>query len=177
VPPAVERLGRWREQEGPGLRRVMADLTAVYQAEVDTRPETSPDEPILDFLLPSDHPGSLGRFGSYEVLEVLGHGGMGVVLKALDVGLGRVVALKVLAPQLAASGAARKRFAREARAAAAIEDEHVVFIHAVDVAQGLPYLVMEQVRGESLEQRLKRDGPLPLADILTIAVQTARGLA
>jgi serine/threonine-protein kinase len=135
----VTRLGRWRSEAGPGLGRIMAELTG-------TTLETPPDpltieEPILGYLAPSTHPAALGRFGPYEVLEVLGQGGMGVVLRALDPGLNRVVAIKVLAPQLAASGAARKRFAREAKAAAAVVHEHVVAIHAVDVAHGLPYLV------------------------------------
>ena len=86
----------------------------------------------LDFLAPSEDPASLGRLGPYEIIGVLGQGGMGVVLKAFDPALSRVVAIKVLAPQLAASGAARRRFSREAKAAAAVVHDHVVAIHAVD---------------------------------------------
>src|SRR5262245_52391795 len=74
----------------------------------------------LDFLQPTDKTASIGRLGGYEVLEVLGRGGMGVVLKAFDQSLYRPVAIKVLAAEYAASGAARKRFAREAQAAAAV---------------------------------------------------------
>src|SRR5207245_2579040 len=121
--------------------------------------------------------GSLGRFGAFEILEILGHGGMGIVLKALDTELNRIVALKVLAPQLAASASARKRFAREARAAAAIAHANVVSIHAVDIERGLHYLVMEYVPGESLQQRLDRDSPLALEEILQLAIQIADGLA
>src|SRR5262245_2134834 len=84
----------------------------------------------LSFLSPSAEPGSLGRLDHYEVVEVVGKGGMGVVLRARDTKLERVVALKVLALPLAASGSARQRFAREARAAAALRDDHVVAIHA-----------------------------------------------
>ena len=69
----------------------------------------------LEFLASSDDPGSLGRLGLYDVTELLGRGGFGVVLKAFDPTLGRAVAIKVLAPQLATSAAARSRFAREAR--------------------------------------------------------------
>ena len=86
----------------------------------------------LDFLATSDTPGSLGRLGTYEITQLLGRGGFGIVLKAFDPALSRVVAIKVLAPHLATSAAARSRFAREARAAAAVVHEHVVAIHAVD---------------------------------------------
>jgi hypothetical protein len=121
--------------------------------------------------------GSLGRIHQYDVLEEIGRGGMGVVLKALDPGLHRVVAIKVLAPQLAVSGTARKRFTREARAAAAIGHENVVTIHAVEEFKGLPYLVMQYIAGPSVQQRIAADGPLPVADILRIGFQTAAGLA
>jgi eukaryotic-like serine/threonine-protein kinase len=122
-------------------------------------------------------PGSLGRLGAYEVTAVLGRGGFGVVLKALDPSLGRVVAIKVLAPQLATSAAARGRFAREARAAAAVVHDHVVAIHAVDSWNGLPYLVMPFVAGRSLQERVDRDGPMDVKEVLRIGVQTAQGLA
>lgn len=72
----------------------------------------------LSFLAPSSEPGALGRLDHYEVLEVVGQGGTGVVLRARDTKLLRVVAIKALAAPLAASGTARQRFAREARAAA-----------------------------------------------------------
>jgi WD40 repeat protein len=100
-----------------------------------------------------------------------------VVLKAFDEKLHRVVAIKVMAPQLATSATARRRFVREARAAAAVRDEHVVGIHAVDEANGLPYLVMEYVAGVSLQQRLDRSGPLQLHEVLRIGMQAACGLA
>ena len=108
---------------------------------------------------------------------MVGQGGMGVVLKAFDEVLHRVVAIKVLAPQLATSASARKRFIREAQAAAAVCHEHVVAIHAVEEADGLPYLVMEYVAGQSLQDRLDQDGPLELEEILRIGMQTAAGLA
>jgi serine/threonine-protein kinase len=131
----------------------------------------------LDFLTPSDDPAMLGRIGVYEVAGIVGRGGTGVVLKAFERSLNRYVAIKVLAPHLATSGAARKRFAREAQAAAAVVHEHIVPIHAVDEHQGLPYLVMRYVPGRSLQERLARRGPLELAEILRIGMQTAQGLA
>src|SRR5688572_11913635 len=122
----------------------------------------------LDFLTPSDQPGTLGTLGRYQVLEVIGRGAMGIVLKALDPDLLRPVALKVMAPYLAPSGTARERFKREARAAAAVSHDHIVTIHAVEEANGMPYLVMEYISGISLQARIDRDGPLPPRDIARI---------
>ena len=136
-----------------------------------------PADDSLDFLAPSEDPSSLGRIGPYEVKGVLGRGGNGVVLKAFDPELNRSVAVKVIATVLAGSGAARKRFVREAQAAAAVVHEHVIAVHAVEEANGLPYLVMEYVMGRSLQDRLDRDGPLGLKEILRIGHQTASGLA
>ena len=111
----------------------------------------------LDFLNKSDFPTSLGRLGNYEVTAVVGRGGFGVVLKAFDATLHRPVAIKVLAPELACSGAARRRFTREARAAAAVVHEHVVPVYHVrpdNETDGLPYLVMAYVAGRSLQERI-----------------------
>ena len=119
----------------------------------------------------------LGRMGGYEVSGVVGSGGMGVVLKAVDRSLDRVVAIKVLAPHLAATGAARKRFAREAKAAAAVLHPNVIAIHSVANDESLPYLVMPYVRGTSLQKRIDDIGPLPLAEVLRISSQIAAGLA
>jgi serine/threonine-protein kinase len=131
----------------------------------------------IDFLAPSSAPGSLGRLGTYEVTEVLGRGGFGIVLKAFDSALGRAVAIKVLAPQLATSAAARSRFAREARAAAAVVHDHVVAIHAVDSWNGFPYLVMPYIFGCSLQERVEESGPMDVKSVLRIGIQTAQGLA
>src|SRR5262249_28467312 len=86
----------------------------------------------LDFLAPSEEPGNLGRLGHYEVMKVIGRGGMGVVLKGFDTHLQRPVALKVMASALADDETSRKRFCREARAAAAITHEHVVAVYHVE---------------------------------------------
>jgi len=121
--------------------------------------------------------GPLGRLGSYRLQAVVGRGGMGVVLRAFDETLQRVVAIKVLAPHLAANGAARKRFVREARATAAVSHDHVVTIHAVEDKGPVPYLVMPFVAGESLQNKLERTGPLGVAEVLRIGLQIAEGLA
>ena len=80
---------------------------------------------VLKLLAPTDDDRMLGRLGTYEVAGVIGSGGMGVVLKAFDVALNRYVAIKVLAPHLGSSGTARKRFSREAQAAAAVVHDNV----------------------------------------------------
>ena len=135
------------------------------------------DDEVLASLPPSGEPGSLGRLDHYEILEVVGEGGMGVVLKARDTKLQRIVAIKVLAPHLAANGTARQRFIREARAGAAVRDDHVVAIYAVSDERPGPYLAMEFIGGVTLEERIRRSGPLAVKEILRIGMQTADGLA
>ena len=100
-----------------------------------------------------------------------------MVLKAFDPALSRSVAVKVMSAPLACCGAARQRFLREARAAAAVVHEHVVSVFAVVETAGLPFLVMEYVPGRSLQDRLDQQGPLALPEILRIGMQTAAGLA
>lgn len=134
-------------------------------------------ERVLDSLAPTDDPQMLGRVGNYEISGVIGCGGMGAVLKGVDPSLNRVVAIKVMAPHLAASGAARKRFAREAQAAAAVTHNNVIEIYGVSEANGLPYLVMPCALGSSLQKRLDRTGPFSVVEVLRIGVQVATGLA
>lgn len=131
----------------------------------------------VDFLEPSNEVQGLGRLGEYEIVEVIGRGGMGIVLKGFQKELHRHVAVKVLLPHLATSGAARRRFAREAQATAAVVHPHVMAIHSVNAAAKLPYLVMPLVDCESLQQRLNRQGPLDVKDVLRIGMQAAQGLA
>ncbi len=151
-------------------------MRALESRSDSAAPETA--APVkLDFLQPSDQPGLLGRFGPYEVIAEIACGGMGIVLKARDPGLNRIVALKILPPALAANSLARARFIREARAAAAVVHEHVVPIYAVDESAGLPYLVMQFIEGRTLSERLRVTGPLRREEILRIGAQTAAGLA
>ncbi len=130
----------------------------------------------LDFLTASDNPDLLGTLDEYDVIEKIGQGGMGIVFRALDPKLNRIVAIKVMMPLLAANPNARKRFLREAQAAAAISHPHIVTIHAVDEV-ALPYLVMECVVGQSLQEKLDKVGSIPVKEILRIGKQVAEGLA
>ena len=132
---------------------------------------------IKEYLDDPRHPEMLGRLDQYDVERVIGRGGMGVVLKAFDHELNRPVALKLLAPHLAVNGTARKRFAREARAAAAIVHPNVVAIHGVKSSGKLPYLVMPYVGGKSLQGFIDANGPFEEKDIVRIAMQIASGLS
>ncbi len=134
------------------------------------------DDEALTFLAPPTRPDSLGRIGHYEVLQVLGRGGFGIVFRAFDELLQRVVALKVMAPQLAATSPARKRFLREARSSAQVRHENVVQVYEV-AEQPLPYLAMEFIPGETLQQRLDRLGPVEPAEVVRVGRQIAEGLA
>ena len=114
----------------------------------------------------------------YRIVAKLGQGGMGVVYKAKHLKLDRVVALKVLPPWFAARDpAAVERFSREARAAAALDHPNVVTIHNVGEEGGQHFIEMELVDGESLEQRLKREGKLKVEVATKIVREAARGLA
>src|SRR5688572_12373978 len=112
------------------------------------------------------------RLGAYEVLSLLGAGGMGEVYRATDVKLGRDVALKVLPSEMARDPDRLRRFEREARAVAALNHPHIVTIYSVEQAAGFHFLTMELVEGQSLD-RLIPHGGLPLERILTIAVALA----
>lgn len=137
-------------------------------------------EIALDFLEPAVDSAYLGRLSHFDVMRIIGRGGMGVVLEAFDSKLQRNVAVKVLDPDLAQDEIARQRFCREARAAASVTHENVVAVHQVEKQAGqesLPYLVMQLISGESLEDRLAREKTLPPREIVRIGMQVAHGLA
>ena len=134
-------------------------------------------EAVRHLLGAPSHPEMLGRLGRYDIERVIGSGGMGIVLKAHDSELNRPIAIKVLASHLAHVGAARERFAREGRAAAAVVHEHVVAIYNVETEGAMPFLVMQFVPGRSLQTRVDEDGPLGVEQVLRIGVQAAAGLA
>jgi WD40 repeat protein len=138
-----------------------------------------PEDVPLDFLSPPERSDHLGKLNHFEVLGLIGRGGMGIVLRGLDPCLQRPVAIKVLDPKLASNAMAWERFCREARTAASIAHENVVAVHQVDEDEksGLPFLVMQMVAGESLEQRLARQGRLDLTEVVRIGMQAAAGLA
>ena len=111
----------------------------------------------------------------YRITEKLGEGGMGVVYKAEDTKLERSVALKFLAPHLLQDAEARRRFIREAKAAAALDHPNICTVHEIDEVDGRTFIAMAFIEGDSLEKKIET-GPLKLKDALDAAIQTAQGL-
>jgi hypothetical protein len=164
------------EATGTGSSAPDEDTLALHHDQKSGSEEDGNQE-LFDFLAPRQNDQELGRLGPYSILKVLGSGGMGVVFEALDPHLERHIGLKVMKPSLAPSEAARKRFVREAKATAAIKHDHIVTIFQVGEERGVPYLAMEYLEGESLEDRLKREHVLPWAEALRIGREIAEGLA
>lgn len=123
--------------------------------------------------LPAGIPQSVGR---YRVQRLLGRGGMGVVLLALDEALGRQVALKLIAAGGAITAAERARFEREARSAAQLNHPNIAALYDIGSHEGQPFLTMEYVAGETLAQRIAH-GPLPIAAVSAVAEQLAAALS
>jgi serine/threonine-protein kinase len=115
------------------------------------------------------------RLGPYEVVDAIGRGGMGEVYRARDTRLGRTVAIKVLPAHVATNADLKQRFEREARALATISHPHICPVFDVGAQDGLDYLVMEHLDGETLAARLAR-GPLPLDQALRRAIDVADAL-
>src|SRR5829696_6786043 len=124
------------------------------------------------------------RLGPYEIAAFLGAGGMGEVYRAVDVRLGRAVAVKVLTPRSTDAGALRARFEREARSIAALSHPHICTLHDVGREDDTDFLVMEYLEGQTLSARLagrtstgdRQSEPLPLDETIRLATQLADAL-
>src|SRR6266700_3735463 len=182
--PALQRLasscGSLRRQapEEPELASLLKKLRAAPPTEAYLGNGTSETaDRSLTFLAAPEHEGDIGMLGGYRVLAELGGGGMGIVLLAYDQELRRTVALKVL-PLDRADDKARARFVREARAAAGLDDDHIVPVYAVaNPPEGPPYLVMPSIEGPTLGERIKAEGWLGPQAAARISLQVAEGLA
>src|SRR6188508_152436 len=114
--------------------------------------------------------------GPYELLTLLGAGGMGEVYRARDTRLQRTVAIKMLPPHFAQDPDRRARLEREARAISSLNHPHICALYDIGHQDGRDFLVMELVDGEPLDRRLQR-GPLPLPQLLRVATEVAAALA
>src|SRR5271167_1668740 len=115
------------------------------------------------------------KLGPYEIVGPLGSGGMGEVYRARDTRLGRDVALKILPANISADPVAKQRFEREAKTISGLNHPNICVLHDVGSQDGVDYLVMECVEGETLAKRLGK-GPLPLDQVLKIGAQIAEAL-
>src|SRR5579863_10386551 len=116
------------------------------------------------------------KLGSYEVVAQIGAGGMGEVYQAHDTKLGRDVAIKVLPEAFAHDPDRLSRFQREAKMLAALNHPNIATIYGLEQSNGTSYLVMELVSGETLAERIKREGAVPVEESLTVAKQIAEAL-
>ncbi len=143
------------------------------------RPDLTPTDRLPPGPAATPPPGTTPsqRLGQYLIVGRLGEGGMGVVYEARDTALDRPVALKVLRADLAADPDSRTRFLREARAVAAVRNDHVVTVYQVGEENGVPYLAMELLRGAPLDRYLAQQKPISHAQAMRIGRETAIGLA
>jgi serine/threonine protein kinase/Tol biopolymer transport system component len=192
VPPALERivaraLEKRPEDRYASMETMRSDLRAVAAALERAVPGTDEDRTLVEIpappVLPPPAPlgvvdGLLGGpVGPYEILELLGGGGMGVVYKARDTRLERTVALKFLPAELTRDPEAKERFIREARAASSLDHPNLCTILELgETPDGRLYLAMPCYDGETLRRRIER-GPLPVDEAVDLATQIARGLA
>jgi serine/threonine protein kinase len=131
----------------------------------------------FNFLAPPQQEDEIGRFANYRILEVLGIGGMGIVFRAEDHLLKRVVALKVMKPAVAAKPESKSRFIREAQATAALSHDHIVQIYQVGEERGTPFIAMQYLAGQSLQAILDKPKKLRQLDVARIGAEVASGLS
>ena len=150
----------------------------IHEEPVFAIPVSAPntDEPLA-LLAPPHSPDELGWLGVYRVRRVVGKGGMGVVVEAEDTQLKRTVALKIMKPSLVTDNVARHRFVREAQATAGLQHDNIVTVFQANEHRGVPYLVMQMLRGHPLDQLLKNGRSLHAPQIVRIATDVARGLS
>jgi serine/threonine protein kinase len=170
------------ELQGSSERPADLNETQLWKSSValSAHPSLPPSGEIpvqVGILNPPEGADEIGRLGPYRILKILGAGGMGVVFQGHDPVLKRAVAIKAMLPTVAANASNRERFLREAQTAAALENDHIVPIYQVGEDRGIPYLVMRLLQGETLEDRLRRQRPLPMPETLRIVRETAEGLA
>ncbi|NBW86021.1 MAG: hypothetical protein EBR23_04120 [Planctomycetia bacterium] len=158
------------------IRRVGGDTHASHSPLYETVELSFGASPSADAPLDLAADPLPDRIGDYQILSLVGSGTMGRVYAAHDARLDRRVAIKVMAPARSRDPAARRRFIRESKAAAAIEHPHVVAIHQVGECEGVPYIVMQLLEGCTLTSHHEAVGRLPLFEVLRIGQEISAGL-
>ena len=180
-----EYLDRRARGEPISVARVLAehpdlahDLRAHLDLLRDLRPGGGRIEDLINqgLLTHAVDPRYAAEFGPYRILGLIGRGGMGIVLKAYEEDLDRLIALKLLRPELADDTTMLARFEREAKAAAALRHPNIVTVHAIGHQRGAPYMAMEFVDGISLAEAIRADGPLPPDMVRRILREVLTGL-
>ncbi|WP_339749013.1 serine/threonine-protein kinase [uncultured Rubinisphaera sp.] len=168
--------------EEPAVAQI--DVAEILESEekaaaMSEQSENDPSNQNFKFLKPSEDPEVMGLIDRFEVRSVVGKGGMGIVFKARDPELDRIVAIKVLhedkIPPFALA-ASRKRFIREARSMATFHSDYVIRVHEVQKDNQPPFFAMEYIHGKSLQQKIDKEGPLEVEDMLRIGIEIASGL-
>src|SRR5262249_42963938 len=138
---------------------------------------SSPPIPVLTQRSTDSVQSLVGQqIGHYQILSLLGEGGMGIVYKARDTHLGRFVAIKVLPPELVSDADRRRRFVQEAKAASALNHPNIVTIYEIANDLGMDFMAMEHIDGKTLDRLIPQKG-MPLKDALKIAIPMADALA
>jgi serine/threonine-protein kinase len=181
LPP--DRRPEFLEQACAGDAALLSEVESLLAAHaaagrfIEAAPEHV-DSLLRSVLAPPSHDGGLTpgqQLGRYEVLGLLGAGGMGTVYRALDPTLGRQVAIKALAPTFRGDAASLRRFEREARVLATLSHPNIATIYGFEQLDGSPYLVLERVDGETLANRLAR-GSMSIEETLRVGGQVVEGL-
>jgi eukaryotic-like serine/threonine-protein kinase len=173
--PDMERSDYLKEACGEN-EDLRGEIEVLLAASLE--PDSFIDEPKIAIAAPKAEPRFRAgeKLGSFQVIELLGEGGMGEVYLAKDLRLNRQVALKILPQNSAVDQHANRRFLREAQAVAALEHPHICTIHEIGEGSGFSFIVMQYVEGETLSARIRR-GDLKPQDTLDIAIQIAHALA
>jgi predicted Ser/Thr protein kinase len=171
------------EETGPEAGASAADAERYDKSETPVRAAVASEGPQAPPVALAGRPEAAARdscvgrvLGGCEILEKIAHGGMGVVYKAMQLNLGRTVAVKVLSADLASDATFVRRFLQEARAVAQLNHGNIVHVNDVGEHQGIYYFVMEYVDGENLKDILKRDIMLEISWALEIAIQVCHAL-
>ncbi len=178
ISPAQEQ-GRHTEIETTRSVETVGHGSKKQPAETphEHRDADTSEQELIDFLHPAERHDEIGRLGGYRVLELMGVGGMGVVFRAEDPTLERLVALKAMKPAVAASKSAKDRFLREAKATAALEHDNIVPIYQVGEDRSIPFIAMQLLHGESLQTKLEREQKLGQLETVRIGREIAAGLS